>query len=282
MTPLRRRMTEDMTLRNLSPATQAAYLHQVDKFARYFGRSPDRLGSEEIRRYQLHLVERGVSWSTFDQAVCALRFLYSKTLNGSVPVTAIPFPKRPRTLPVVPSTEEVARFLESFRSPKHRTILMTAYAAGLRVSEITHLRPSDIDSQRSVIRVQQGKGQKDRYVMLSPRLLESLREYWKKSRPKGEYLFPGGSPDRPITRAAVAIACQKAARDSGLGKRITPHTLRHAFATHLLEAGTSAIMVQSLLGHRNLQTTCRYLHVTRPVCSVPSPLDLLPRIDKRS
>jgi site-specific recombinase XerD len=199
-----------------------------------------------------------------------------------VPVTAIPFPKRPKTLPVVLSVEEVARFSESFRSLKHRAIIMTAYAAGLRVSEITHLRVSDIDSQRSVIRIQQGKGQKDRYVMLSPRLLELLREYWKKRRPKGPYLFPGESPERPITRAAVAIACQKASRDSGLGKRITPHTLRHSFATHLLEAGTNAIMVQALLGHRHLQTTFRYLHVTRPVCSVPSPLDLLPLTAKLS
>lgn len=282
MTPLRRKMIEDMSIRNFSPCTQEVYLRQVERFARHFRRSPERLGVEEIRRYQLHLLEQGVSWSLFNQAVCALRFLYSVTLGGSVPVQGIPFPKKPRTLPVVLSSGEVARFLESFRSPKHRAILMTAYAAGLRVSEITHLRLCDIDSQRSVIRVGQGKGQKDRYVMLSPRLLELLREYWKKSRPKGEYLFPGESPDRPITRAAVAIACQKAAKDSGLKKRITPHTLRHAFATHLLEAGTSVFMVQSLLGHRHLQTTFRYLHVSRPVCSVPSPLDLLPLSDKRS
>lgn len=228
-----------------------------------------------MRRYQVHLVERKVSWSLFNQAVCAIRFLYAVTLKGSVSVEAIPYARRPRVLPVVLSAEEVARFLESLRSPKHRAILMTAYAAGLRVSEITHLRLGDIDSQRGVIRVAQGKGRKDRYVMLSPRLLELLREYWRQRRPKGPYLFPGESPDRPITRSAVAIACQKAARDSGLGKRITPHTLRHSFATHLLEAGTSAIAIQMLLGHRSLRSTVGYLHVSRPMSSISSPLDLL-------
>lgn len=282
MTPLRRRMIEDMSLRNLSPATQEAYVHQVGRFARHFGCSPDRLGPEEIRRYQVHLVGKEVSWSLFNQVVCALRFFYTITLGGSVSVQAIPYAKRPRALPVVLSAEEVVRFLQAFRSEKHRTILMTAYAAGLRVSEITHLRVADIDSQRSVIHVHEGKGRKDRDVMLSPRLLEFLRKYWRKSRPKGEFLFPGESPDRPITRAAVAIACQKAVRDSGLLKRITPHTLRHAFATHLLEAGTSALIVQSLLGHRHLQTTLRYLHVSRPVSSVPSPLDALSLVDKLS
>jgi site-specific recombinase XerD len=275
-------MIEDMTLRNLAASTQDAYLRQVEMFALYFGRSPARLGADQIRQYQLHLVERGVSWSTFDQAVCALRFLYSKTLGGSVSVAAIPFPKRPRALPVVLSAEEVLLFLDALSGSKYRAILTVAYAAGLRVSEITHLRVSDIDAKRSVIRVEQGKGRKDRYVMLSPRLLEVLRDYWRTNRPKGEYLFPGASPERPITRASVASACRQAAKCSGLRKRITPHSLRHAFATHLLEAGTSPLIVQALLGHRHLQTTFRYLHVSRPVSSVASPFDLLPASDKLS
>jgi len=278
MTPLRQRMLEDMGIRNLAENTQSAYLQQIAAYSRYFNRSPDQLGPEEIRTYQLYLMEiRALTPSSICVATGALRFLYKVTLKRTWAVEEIPMPKRPRKLPEILSPKEVMHFLNAITNHKHRAILMTAYAAGLRVSEATHLKVTDIDSQRMMLRVEQGKGMKDRYVMLSPRLLDVLRTYWKSARPT-RWMFPGEVPGQPITREAVGLACQKARRDSGITKPITPHSLRHAFASHLLESGANLRTIQLLLGHRSLATTARYLKVvTSTVCATASPFDLLPK-----
>ena len=278
MTILRRRMTEDMKIRNLSPHTQASYLQQVTQFACYFGKSPDLLGPEEIRTYQIYLTnEKKLAPGSIHIAIAALRFFYKVTLKRDWTFEEVlPLPKKPQKLPVILSPEEVLHFLPCVKHLKHRVILTTCYAAGLRISEAVRLKAPAIDSQRMVIRVEQGKGQKDRYVMLSAKLLEILRDYWKATRPK-EWLFPGGLPGQPITRDAVELACTKAHQLSGLSKPVTPHSLRHAFAVHLLEAGTDVRTIQLLLGHRSLATTARYLRIaTTKVCSTSSPLDLLP------
>jgi integrase/recombinase XerD len=279
MTPLRQRMLEDMSIRNLAENTQQSYLQQVASFARYFGCRPDTMGPEKVREYQVHLVEDcKLAPSSVSIAVSALRFLYKVTLKRPWAPDEIPMPKKPFKLPVILSPEEVMHFLESVHSMKHRAILMAAYAAGLRVSEATHLKVTDIDSQRMMLRVDQGKGGKDRYVMLSPRLLEELRTYWRAGRPK-TWLFPGDIPGSPISRHAVGLACQKAHRCSGIQKPISPHSLRHAFATHLLERGVDVRRIQLLMGHRSLATTTRYLKVaTSTICATTSPLDLLPNI----
>jgi integrase/recombinase XerD len=276
MTPLRRRMIEDMRLRNLAPRTIQTYLERVAGFAQYFHTSPEDLGAEHVRAYLLHLVqERHVSWSYYNQVFCALRFLYRVTLGREEVVQAVVCPKQPRKLPVVLSLDEVAQFFAAITNLKHRAILMTAYGAGLRLSEVVALRCEDIDSRRMVIRVRQAKGQKDRYVMLSPRLLDVLRQYWKAVRP-GDYLFPGSAPDRPIRPRTVQKVCQAAFLASGLKKCGSMHTLRHSFATHLLEAGTDLRTIQILLGHRQLSTTARYTHVgTAAVQATRSPLDRL-------
>jgi integrase/recombinase XerD len=283
MSVLRQRMTEDMQLRNLALNTQISYLQQVTCFARHFGKSPAELGEEEIRTYQIYLTsEKKLSPGSVHTAVAALRFLYKVTLKRDWTVEdVLPLPKKRQTLPVVLSPEEVQQFLASVESVKHRAILTTCYAAGLRISEAVHLKPTAIDSQRMVIRVEQGKGQKDRYVMLSPALLEILRSYWRAVRPRErprEWLFPGDRPSQPITRDAAGDACQRALRLSGLSKPVTPHSLRHAFAVHLLEAGADVRTIQLLLGHRSLATTAQYLRIaTTKVCATASPLDLLPR-----
>jgi integrase/recombinase XerD len=279
MTPLRQRMLEDMQVRNFSAHTKDSYLRQVARFARHFGRSPAALGPEHIRAYQLYLInERRVATSTVVHAVSALRFFYRVTLQKDWPVTdAIPMPKSPRRLPVVLSPEEVLRFLDAVKTPKHRAILTTCYAAGLRISEACGLKVSDVDSPRMMLRVEQGKGQRDRYVMLSPRLLDILRAWWQQRRPR-HWLFPGEAPDGPLTTGTVARACQLAHWRSGLSKPVSPHALRHAFAVHLLEAGTDVRTIQLLLGHRSLETTSKYLRIASvKVCSTTSPLDLLPR-----
>jgi len=280
MTTLRQRMLEDMGIRNLAENTQSAYLQQIAAYSRYFNRSPDQLGPEEIRTYQLYLMEvRALTPSSICVATGALRFLYKVTLKRPWAVEEIPMPKRPRKLPEILSPEEVMHFLNAITNHKHRAILMTAYAAGLRVSEATHLKVTDIDSQRMMLRVEQGKGMKDRYVMLSARLLDVLRTYWKSARPTW-WMFPGEVPGQPITREAVGLACQKARRDSGITKPITPHSLRHAFASHLLESGANLRTIQLLLGHRSLATTARYLKVaTITVCATTSPFDLLPKVE---
>ena len=279
MTALRQRMTEDMQVRNLAVNTQRSYVEQVSRFARHFGQSPEMLGPDDIRTYQVYLTnEKRLSPGSITIAVSALRFLYKVTLKKAWPFDdVIPAPKKPQILPVVLSPEEVVQFLECVHNPKHRTILTICYAAGLRISEAVRLAIPAIDSQRMVLRVEQGKGQKDRYVMLSPKLLDILRDWWRVSRPR-HWLFPGNRPDHPITRHAVARECQQVHRRCRIPKPITPHSLRHAFAVHLLETGTDVRTIQLLLGHRSLATTARYLRIaTTKVCSTASPLDLLPR-----
>src|SRR6266508_4709839 len=275
-TPLRQRMTEDLRVRNRSARTIKTYISQVAKFAQHFKKSPALLGPEEIRQYQVYLVyERRVSWSHFNQAVCALRFLYHHTLRREWAISHIPFPRQPKKLPVVLSQSEVQRFLEAIRKLKYRAILMTAYAAGLRLSEVTQLQVSDIDSQRLVIRVRQGKGQKDRYVMLSPKLLEVLRLYWRMERPT-TWLFPNQSKQQPAHPSVVQRACHQAGLDAGLTKRATVRCLRHSFATHLLEAGTNIRLIQTLLGHSHVSTTQIYTNVSaKTVRATESPLELL-------
>ena len=276
MTPLRQRMIEDMQVRNLSPGTIGVYVAQVAAFAKHFGKSPDQLGPDDIRAYQLYLInERRVSASTLKTAVCALRFLYRVTLGKDWAVTMIPFPKQGRTLPVVLSPSEVLQLLEAVPNIKIRAFLMTAYAAGLRTAEVAALRVTDIDSKRMLIRVEQGKGRKDRYVMLSPTLLEVLREYWRQTRPTW-WLFPGESPNQPLCTRGVRRACHRAAVKAGITKPVSVRVLRHSFATHLLEAGANVRIIQALLGHRSLNTTARYTHVSAEALrSVSSPLDLL-------
>lgn len=272
-------MTEDMQVRNLALNTQTCYVQQVSLFARHFDKSPEQLGLEDIRAYQVYLTnERKLSTGSVLIAVAALRFLYKVSLKKDWTFEdVIPAPKKPQKLPVIPSPEEVLHFLGSVRSTRNRAILTACYAAGLRISECLHLKAADIDSQRMVIRIDQGKGHKDRYVMLSPELLETLRSYWKAVRPK-HWLFEGDIPGQPINRSSVETACQKACQLPGNRKSITPHSLRHAFAVHLLESGTDVRTIQLLLGHRSLATTARYLRIaTSKVCSASSPLDLLPR-----
>lgn len=278
MTSLRRRMTEDMQVRNLALNTQTCYVQQVSLFARYFDKSPEQLGPEDIRAYQVYLTnEKKLATGSVLIAVAALRFLYKVSLKKDWTFEdVIPAPKKPQKLPVIPSPEEVLHFLGSVRSTRNRAILTACYAAGLRISECIHLKAADIDSQRMVILIDQGKGHKDRYVMLSPKLLETLRSYWKAVRPK-DWLFEGDIPGQPINRSSVELACQKACQLPGNRKSITPHSLRHAFAVHLLESGTDVRTIQLLLGHRSLATTARYLRIaTSKVCSASSPLDLLP------
>jgi site-specific recombinase XerD len=276
MTELRRRVLEDLQVRNYSPHTIEVYIRCVANFARHFGTSPDRLGPEHIREYQLFLVQqKRVSWALFNQTVCALRFLYHATLHQRWMIEHIPYPRHEQKLPVVLSPSEVAALFEATQNLKHRAILMTLYATGLRVSEVVNLQVSDIDSQRQLISVRQGKGRKDRQVMLSLKLLEVLRIYWKSYRPAC-WLFPGDRPDRPITRETVWAICKQAAGAAHLSKAISPHTLRHCFATHLLEDGADLRRIQILLGHRNLKTTAKYLHVSNlAVRSTVSPLDRL-------
>ena len=274
MTPLRRRMTDDLTLHNYAPKTAQRYIKWVADFAQHFHKSPDQLGPEHVRSFLLHLIqERKVSWGVHKQARQAIQFLYRVTLDREVVVEKVACPKAPKTLPVVLSREEMARFLDALQNPKHRAVLMTAYAGGLRLSEVARLRVQDIDSARMVIHVRQGKGRKDRDVMLSPRLLAVLREYWKINRPK-PYLFPGRHPDRPISVRTVQMVCERALKASGLSKHVRMHTLRHSFATHLLESGTDLRTIQVLLGHNSFNTTVRYLHITTATLkSTRSPFD---------
>jgi integrase/recombinase XerD len=274
MTELRRRMLEELQLRNYSPHTQRAYIRCVAEFAKHFKAAPDQLGPEHVREYQLFLVQRKkLSWSPFNQAVCALRFFYHNVLHRNWMIEYIPYPQHEQKLPVVLSPAEVAALFQSTPNLKHRTILMTIYAAGLRVSELINLRVTDIDSQRQLICVRQGKGRKDRQVMLSPKLLEALRTYWKRYRPRTR-LFPGRNPERPITQMTVWRICDQARTAAHLTKPVSPHTLRHCFATHLLEEATDLRRIQILMGHRNLKTTARYLHVSNlAVRSTVSPLD---------
>lgn len=277
LSPITQRMAGDMLVRNLSPRTMDTYTYQVERFAKHFGRPLDQLGPEEIRSYQLHLVEvKKASWSSFNQAVCGLRFLYQVTLPRPWVVQHIPFGKRPKQLPTVLGSEEVSLLIACVPVLKHRTVLLTLYAAGLRLSEATHLQIHDIDSARMQLNIRQGKGSKQRLVPLAPRLLQELRDYWKQTR-STSFLFPGKTADAPVSSTTIQKACKLAAAHAGLHKRVTPHTLRHSYATGLLEAGVDLLTIGRLLGHKHFTTTMIYLHVRRPhLESTPSPLDWLP------
>jgi len=275
MTPLRQRMLQDMQMRNLSPHTQEAYVRAVAKLAGYYRTSPDRIDPEQVRAFLVRLVGRQVSHSLFNQTRCALVFFYGVTLGRDCPLDRIACQKQPKRLPVVLSQAEIAQFLAATGRLKYRALFMAVYAAGLRVSEVVALRAQDIDSQRMVLHVCQGKGKKDRYVMLSPKLLGVLRDYYRAFRPTAT-LFFGRDKGRPLDRGTVWRACRAIARRAGLAKRVTVHTLRHSFATHLLEAGVDLRTIQALLGHRSLRTTALYTYVSpERVAATPSPLDLL-------
>lgn len=275
MTPLRQRYIDDLRLRNYAPRTIQSYVAGVARFAKHFGRSPDQLGADEVRAFQLELLRRRVSWSVFNQTVCALRFFYRVTLGRPEALVDVPYGKRPRTLPSVLSPQEVVRLLDAARPGRDRLLLQVAYACGLRISELLRLRVTDIDSGRMVLVVRQGKGRKDRLVPLSQRLLGELRAYWRRYRPDG-WLFPGADPERPLSLGNVQRLCQRLVARAGLTKPCTFHTLRHSYATHLLEAGVDVVTLQAILGHRDLQTTAHYLHVsTRRLHQTPSLLDLL-------
>jgi integrase/recombinase XerD len=279
MTPLRQRMLEDMRLRNFSPETQRSYIHYVAGFAKYFGRSPEGLGVEAIREYQLYLIEeRKLSPVSVNCFTAAAQFLYLTTLE--LPWSKSHFPRQhvPGKLPVVLSPTEVAIFFKHIAVIKFRAALMTCYGAGMRMSEVVHLRVEDIDSSRMLIRVREGKGAKDRYTMLSPKLLELLRLYWRFQRPP-EWLFPATKPTRHVSASTIQQVCREAAHLAGFSKRVTAHTLRHSFATHLLENGTDVRIIQSLLGHARIETTAHYTAVTRKtVAATASPLDALPEL----
>jgi site-specific recombinase XerD len=277
MGKLHDRMKGDLLLKAYSPHTQSAYLRCARHFASHYLRSPEEMGEQEIRGFLLHLVrDRKASPATLGMYVNALKFLYNITLKRPEAIKEIPHPKRPKTLPVILSPQEVLRIFAAIRSVKHKAIMATAYAAGLRISEVCGLRIADIDSQRRRIHIRSGKGKKDRYVILGESLLALFRQYYQKVRPKGEYLFPGQKPQRHITPTAVRQVLRKVIRETALSKKVTMHTLRHCFATHLLEAGTDIRILQVLLGHSSIRTTLRYTHITdRLLQKLVSPLDLI-------
>jgi site-specific recombinase XerD len=278
-------MLEELQRRNYSESTTRCYIRTVEDFAKRFKRSPDRLGPEHIREYQAELFKRKLSPGTVTQRLAALRFFYIKTLQRAWSIAQTPYPKQGFRLPTILSQEEVARLIDAALTPYHRTLLMTLYATGVRRAELTQLKVSDIDSQRMVIHVRGGKGRKDRDVMLSPTLLEELREHWRRfQRKPSTWLFPGNrwhTGNTPIDPKVVWNACQQAAQRAGLQKNVHPHTLRHCFATHLLEAGADLRTIQMLLGHRDLEETTIYLHLSeRHLRATASPLDLLKRKDE--
>jgi integrase/recombinase XerD len=280
MTILRERMLEDLRIRNYSERTTKTYVDAVARFAVHFGKSPDLLGPEEVRSYQVYLVhEKNASWTVLNQAVCALRFFYGTTLGKDWSIRHIPYAKAEKPLPPVLSPSETEALFARIGNLKHLSMLLTAYSAGLRVSEVANLTADDIDSQRMVIHVRRGKGRKDRIVPLSPVLLHLLREYWRTSHPE-RYLFFGQDKSQPISAGSIAAVCRAAARRAGIRKRVTPHTLRHTFATHHLEAGTDLRTLQLMMGHTSLKTTSRYLHVsTDKIRKTRTPLDLLGEIN---
>ena len=286
MTRLRKMMLEELQRRNFSEDTIRHYIRTVEDFARYFNRPPDRLGPRHIREYQAQLFQkRKLSSGSFTNHLSALRFFYIKTLKKAWSVAETPYPKKNHHLPAILSQEEVARLIEAAGTPFHRTLLMTLYATGLRCAEVTHLKVSDVDSKRMVIHVHAGKGRKDRDVLLSPKLLEELRRHWRRLRRKTSgWLFPGNrwhTANRPTSTKALYHACQGAATRAGLNRAIHPHTLRHCFATHLLEAGADLRTIQILLGHQSLEQTAVYLHLSkRHLSATPSPLDSLPLKDE--
>jgi integrase/recombinase XerD len=279
MTPLRQRFIEDMLLRGLAPTTQRSYIHYVAEFAKYYNTSPDKLDLEAVRQYQLYLLnEKRLSPQSVNTFVTAVQFLYLVTLEMPWGKESFSRVRLASTLPVVLSPEEVAQFFEHVPGVKYRAALMLCYGAGLRIGEAIAVKVGDIDSRRMVIRVAEGKGRKDRYVMLSPRLRQVLRSYYRAARPGGPeaWLFPSWRADRHLSATAVSQACRDASKQCGLSKRITAHTLRHSFATHLLENGTDTRVIQVLLGHARIDTTARYTMVsTHVIAATPSPIDTL-------
>jgi len=275
MSSLRNKMHEDLRIRNYSGKTIDIYIRCVAQYAKHFGRSPAHLGPADIRAYQLHLVDgKRTSWSAFNQTVCALRFFYEVTLGREWVVEHIPFPRKEKRLPVVLSVGELRKLFGSVGHLKYRTVLMTMYACGLRVSEAVNLSLSDIDSERMLVLVRQGKGKRDRYVPLSATLRDVLRLYWKAYRPSS-CLFPGRAADQPVSVSTVQKACREACRKAGLRKPVTTHSMRHCYATHLLEAGVDLRTIQMLLGHRSLTSTSVYLHVATQTIQSGSALDVL-------
>jgi len=273
ISPLRRRMIEDMTIRKFAPKTQHDYVQRIKNFAAFLGRSPDTASFEDVRRYQLHLAASGIGVPTLNQTISTLRFFFRVTLKRHDIVEHAHFIREPRKLPVVLSPEEVARLLDAAPGLKYKAALSVAYGAGLRATEVISLKVSDIDSKRMIIRVEQGKGHKDRYVMLSPHLLHLLRAWWKAAHPRG-WLFPGRDPAQPMTTRQLNRACHAAAQMAEINKRVSLHTLRHSFATHLLEQNIDVRVIQVLLGHAKLDTTALYTRVaTKTISEVMSPLE---------
>jgi integrase/recombinase XerD len=276
MSELRRRMLADLKVRNYAERTQRMYIARVAQMARYFGRSPERLSAREIGDYlRFYKLEAGASYSAYKQMTAALRFLYRVTLDRSDMVPHLPYPRKTRRAPVVLSRDEVSRLLDAVGNLKHRTVAMTLYGTGLRISEALRLRPHDIDSRRMVLCVRHGKGDLDRQVMLSRVLLETLRSYWRACRPH-TWLFPGRYPDQPLSSTVIQRALHAARIQAGIHKRATPHVLRHSFATHLMEDGTDLRLIQMLLGHSSIKTTALYTHVaSERIAATQSPLDRL-------
>ena len=281
VSPLRRRMLDDMTLRKLQAKTQAAYIRSVKNFTRFFGRSPELASAEDLRSYQLHMVEQGVSSTTLNATITGLKFFFGVTLDRPSALKKMSPVRKEQKLPRVLSVDQVARLLQAITNLKHRAALSIAYGAGLRASEVTHLKIADIDSERMIMRVHQGKGRRDRYAMLSPSLLELLRAWWRQAQAEGRmlpggWLFPGQNPVKPLSTRQLNHACKSAAAAAQLDPGISMHTLRHSFATHLLEQKVDIRVIQVLLGHQKLENTARYSHVaTRTLSEVTSPLDQL-------
>jgi len=275
ISPLRQRMIDDMTARRFTEDTQRDYVRNVRMFTAFLGRSPDTATREDLRRYQLHMAQQQIGAPTINAAIAALRFFFNVTLERPDLVRPLRTVNEPRRAPVVLSPEEVALLLEAAPGLKYKAALSVAYGAGLRVSEVANLKVSDIDSQRMTLRVEQGKGQRDRYVMLSPQLLELLRDWWQAARPQ-VWLFPGQNPVNPMTPRQLNRAVHAAKLLAGISKRVSPHTLRHSFATHLLEQGVDIRVIQVLLGHAKLETTALYTRVAvNTICDIKSPLERL-------
>jgi integrase/recombinase XerD len=282
VSPLRQRMLDDMRMRKFEPRTQEAYVRSVRKLATYLNRSPHTATAEDLRNFQLHLVDTGTSPSTLNATINGLKFFFGVTLGRGELMAKMQAVKLPRTLPVVLSPEEVSRLLAASSNIKHQVALSVAYGAGLRASEVIHLKVTDIDSQRMTLRVEQGKGAKDRYAMLSPILLQRLRTWWRVAHAQGKmlpggWLFPGMTPTNPLTIRQLNRAVHAAADDAGIRKRVTTHSLRHSFATHLLERKVDIRVIQVLLGHKKLETTSIYTHVATDLLrEVIGPLEPMP------
>jgi integrase/recombinase XerD len=275
MTPLRQRLIDDLRLRNYAPRTISTYVAAVVRFAQHFRQSPDQLGAEHVRQYQLHLLQQRASWCRFNQTVAALRFFYGTTLRRPAVVTVLPYGKEAKPLPAVLSPDEVRRLFAAVTEPRYRLILQTAYAAGLRISEVVRLQVGDIDARRMVLHIRAAKGRKDRLVPLSAVLLALLRTYWRQHRP-GRWLFPGRTPAGHLSLGQVQRVCRRAVRAAGITKGASMHTLRHSYATHLLEQGVDLATLQRLLGHNQLTTALRYTHLRQEhLPRVASPLDTL-------